>query len=158
MKTYESSAKTVEDAIAAGLEALGASISDVTIEVLNEGSKGLFGLFGSRQAKVRLTLQEQEEDLLAALTTENKPDVKPEREPKPARKPAPEKKPAEKKPAPKPEKAAEDAHQQAKQPKQQAESKPARQPKQPRADKPKAEPKPEQEKKPLPPQGSRQAH
>lgn len=48
MKSYESSAKTIEEAISAGLEKLGASISDVTIDVLEEGSKGLFGLFGSR--------------------------------------------------------------------------------------------------------------
>ena len=62
MKSYESSAKTIEEAISAGLEKLGASISDVTIDVLEEGSKGLFGLFGSRQAKVRLTLKEEEVD------------------------------------------------------------------------------------------------
>lgn len=158
MNTYESSAKTVEEAISAGLEKLGVSISDVTVDVLDEGSKGLFGLFGSRLAKVRLTVKEQEEDPLAALTEEKpapkKPEPKPEpkkaepkpaakEESKPARKPAQEKKPAEKKPAPKAEKAAEgDA---VKPPK------PPRQPKQPRQDKPKAEPKPETEKKPLPP-------
>ena len=68
MKTYESSAKTIEEAISAGLEKLGVSISDVTIDVLEEGSKGLFGLFGSRQAKVRLTLKETEADPLEALT------------------------------------------------------------------------------------------
>ena len=33
MKSYESSAKTIEEAISAGLEKLGASISDVTIDV-----------------------------------------------------------------------------------------------------------------------------
>lgn len=158
MNTYESSAKTVEEAISAGLEKLGVSISDVTVDVLDEGSKGLFGLFGSRLAKVRLTVKEQEEDPLAALTEEKhapkKPEPKPEpkkaepkpaakEESKPARKPAQEKKPAEKKPAPKAEMAAEgDA---VKPPK------PPRQPKQPRQDKPKAEPKPETEKKPLPP-------
>ena len=87
MKSYESSAKTVEEAISAGLEVLGASISDVTIEVLEEGSKGLFGLFGSRQAKVRLTMKETEEDILASLDTKKAP-AKPAA-PVKAEKPAP---------------------------------------------------------------------
>ena len=41
MKTYESSAKTIEEAISAGLETLGVSISDVTVDIIDEGSKGL---------------------------------------------------------------------------------------------------------------------
>ena len=61
MKDYEVSARTIEEAISQGLEHLGVSISDVTVDVLEEGSKGLFGLFGSRPAKVRLTLKEDEE-------------------------------------------------------------------------------------------------
>ncbi len=83
MKSYESSAKTIEEAISAGLEKLGASISDVTIDVLEEGSKGLFGLFGSRQAKVRLTLKEEEVDPLASLTDarQAKPAPKQEKAP-----------------------------------------------------------------------------
>ena len=84
MKTYESSAKTIEEAISAGLEKLGVSISDVTIDVLEEGSKGLFGLFGSRQAKVRLTLKETEADPLEALTA-----AKPARSAVPAKPAAP---------------------------------------------------------------------
>ena len=84
MKTYESSAKTIEEAISAGLEKLGVSISDVTIDVLEEGSKGLFGLFGSRQAKVRLTLKETEADPLEAL-----PAAKPARSAAPAKPAAP---------------------------------------------------------------------
>ena len=96
MKTYESSAKTIEEAISAGLEKLGVSISDVTIDVLEEGSKGLFGLFGSRQAKVRLTLKETGADPLEALTAA-----------KPARSAAPAKPAAPKAPeAPKPVKPA----------------------------------------------------
>jgi len=73
MKTYESSAKSIEEAISAGLEHLGVSIGEVTIDILEEGSKGLFGLFGSRQAKVRLTLkdQEEEESLWNALSRES---------------------------------------------------------------------------------------
>ncbi len=78
MKTYESSAKSIEEAISSGLEHLGVSIGEVTIDILEEGSKGLFGLFGSRLAKVRLTLKEQEEESLwSSLTRENeKPAVR----------------------------------------------------------------------------------
>lgn len=61
MKDFEVSARTIEEAISQGLEHLGVSISDVTVDVLEEGSKGLFGLFGSRPAKVRLTLKEEEQ-------------------------------------------------------------------------------------------------
>ena len=78
MKSYESTAKTVEEAITAGLNVLGASIGDVDIVVLEEGSKGLFGLFGSRQAKVRLTLKETEENLFDDIA------VKPAKVEKPA--------------------------------------------------------------------------
>lgn len=60
MKSYEATARTVEEAISQGLLENGLSIGDVTVEILEEGSKGLFGLFGSRDAKVRLTLIEDE--------------------------------------------------------------------------------------------------
>ena len=158
MRTYESSAKTIEEAISAGLEALGASISDVTVDIIDEGSKGLFGLFGSRQAKVRLTMKETEEDIMASLT-ENKPaEKKPE---KPARKPEAPKAAEARSAEPRPEKAEKPARPEKPEKTEKAE-KPARQekkaesdaprpPKQPRVPKqPKAE-KPEQEKKPLPP-------
>lgn len=85
MKSHEVSARTIEEAISQGLEQLGASISDVTVDILEEGSKGLFGLFGSRPAKVRLTLKEEEpEDTLAkdifAGTLEEKPASQPKPE------------------------------------------------------------------------------
>lgn len=60
MKVYESVGKTVEEAIASGLAALGVSKEEVDIKIIEEGSKGLFGLFGSRQAKVSLTLKNRD--------------------------------------------------------------------------------------------------
>ena len=125
MKQFEAAAKTVEEAIELGLQELGVSIGDVDVLVVEEGSKGLFGLFGSRPAKVRLTVKASEEDPLSDLLEEKKPakakknpekksEKKPEKktekkeeEPAAESKPAPEqkkaKKPAEKKPEKKPE-------------------------------------------------------
>ena len=118
MRQYEASAKTVEEAIELGLQELGVSIGDVDVQVVEEGSKGLFGLFGSRPVKVRLTVKDSEEDPLADLLEDKKPakaKKEPEKKPekKPAekkveeKKPAPEKKKAEKKPEPAVEKKAE---------------------------------------------------
>ena len=118
MKQYEASARTVEEAVELGLQELGVSIGDVDVQVVEEGSKGLFGLFGSRPVKVRLTVKDSEEDPLADLLEDKKPEKKaekkpeikaekkpePKQEPKAEKKPAPEKKKAEKKPEPKQEK------------------------------------------------------
>lgn len=49
-------APTVEEAVAKGLDDLGLPEDAVEVEVLDAGSKGLFGL-GSRQARVRLTIK-----------------------------------------------------------------------------------------------------
>jgi len=49
-------APTTEEAIAKGLEDLGLPEEAVEVEVLDPGSRGLFGL-GSRQARVRLTIK-----------------------------------------------------------------------------------------------------
>lgn len=97
MKNYEATGKTYEEALENGLSALGATISDVDITVLEEGSKGLFGLFGSRPYKVRLTLKAVEEDPLADLFKQEEKKPAPRQEHKPV-----ERKPVEKKEAPKP--------------------------------------------------------
>ena len=49
-------APSVEEAVDKGLEDLGLTREEVDVEVLDEGSRGLFGL-GSRQARVRLTVR-----------------------------------------------------------------------------------------------------
>ena len=98
MKTYEASAKTVEEAIELGLQELGVSIGDVDVQVLEEGSKGLFGLFGSRLAKVRLTVREEEENLLEDLISEEAKTGSSVQKPAKAKKPVAEKKAEEKSP------------------------------------------------------------
>jgi len=53
--TLEIIAPTVEEALAQGLSQLGLTADAVSIEVLDSGSKGLFGL-GGRQVRVRLSV------------------------------------------------------------------------------------------------------
>ncbi len=55
MRSQEFESKTVEEAISYGLQAMDLSLEEVTMEVLEEGSKGLFGLIGAKSARVRLT-------------------------------------------------------------------------------------------------------
>jgi len=117
MKQYEFSARTESEAIELGLQELGVSIADVEVQVVEEGSKGLFGLFGSRPVKVRLTLKDAEEDPLADLL-EDKPAKKTEKkaektEKKVEKKAEKAEEKAEKKAEKKPEKKAEKAEKKA---------------------------------------------
>ena len=92
MKSIESSGKTVEDAVRAGLQQLGCDAADVTIDVLEAGRPGLFGMFG-KLAKVRLTLKENDLDFeMPSLSL----DSQKTRAPKPEKKAEPEKKPEKK--------------------------------------------------------------
>ena len=54
MKSIEQQGKTVDDAIQKALEQLQVSREQVSVEILDEGSRGLFGLMGSKPAKVRV--------------------------------------------------------------------------------------------------------
>lgn len=56
MRVLEKTAKTVDEAIKLSLDELGASADEVDIEIIDEGSKGLFG-FGGREAKVKVTVR-----------------------------------------------------------------------------------------------------
>ena len=55
MESVEKSAKTVDEAVTDALVELGLTSDQVEIEILDEGSKGLLGLFGSKMARVRVT-------------------------------------------------------------------------------------------------------
>lgn len=57
----EKTGKTVEEALRLALVELKASEKDVTIEVIEEASKGLLGIFGSKEARIRVTLNETAE-------------------------------------------------------------------------------------------------
>ncbi len=75
--TLEIIAPTVEEALAQGLAQLGLPAEAVSIEVLDAGTKGLFGL-GGRQVRVRLSIKTDEEE---APSEPPPPASKPERKP-----------------------------------------------------------------------------
>ena len=144
MKIKEFTGKTTQEAIDNGLAELGVTLADVHVDVLQEGAKGLFGLFGSKPACVRLTVMEDEHeddhglsDLLGSFSLNDqkkKPAPKPAAAPK-AEAPKPEKKPEAKPTAPKSDVKAEAPK---------AAAKPeAPKPEAPKAEAPKAEAKPE---------------
>ena len=58
-KELETTGKNIEDAIEKGLQELNCSKEDVEIKVLDEGTKGLFGLMGSKPARVLLTIKDK---------------------------------------------------------------------------------------------------
>ena len=89
MKIQEFTGKTTQEAIDNGLAELGVTIADVHVDVLQEGAKGLFGLFGSKPARVRLTIMEEEReddhglsDLIGSLSLNDQ--AKKKQQPKPA--------------------------------------------------------------------------
>lgn len=106
MKQIEATGKKIDDAINAGLKELGVTLSEVNVEILEQG-----GFF--RKAKVRLTV-EDDEDLFvkktekpAASAKSEKPAAKPEKPAAKAEKPSEAKKadkPAAKQDRPAPEK------------------------------------------------------
>lgn len=87
MKQIEATGKKIDDAINAGLKELGVTLSEVNVEILEQG-----GFF--RKAKVRLTVEDDEdlfvkkpvekEAVAEVAAKQDKPAVKPE--PKPAAK------------------------------------------------------------------------
>ena len=94
MRSIETTGKTVEEAVQAGLNQLGLERFEVTVDVVSEGSKGFFGLFGSKPARVRITEREHMPDIdmdqilrpgasTRLSTIADKPQ--PQRAPRPAR-------------------------------------------------------------------------
>lgn len=58
MDVVEKTGKTVEDAVKAALAELGVSRDEVEVEVLESSKSSILGLFGGRDAKVRVTVKE----------------------------------------------------------------------------------------------------
>ena len=66
MNMVEKTGKTVEDAVKAALAELGVSRDQAEVEVLEESKPSLLGLFGGRDAKVRVTVKEAEPEVPTA--------------------------------------------------------------------------------------------
>ncbi|MFZ5900641.1 MAG: Jag N-terminal domain-containing protein, partial [Bacillota bacterium] len=66
-KSLESSGKSVEEAVENALRELSVNREDVEVEVLEESVKGLFGILGTRPARVRVTVKEKLADRVISL-------------------------------------------------------------------------------------------
>jgi spoIIIJ-associated protein len=60
MRQLEKTGKTVDEAVELALREMQTSIDNVIVEVVEEPSKGLLGIIGSKQARVRVTVKEDE--------------------------------------------------------------------------------------------------
>lgn len=57
MRTVETFGRTVEEAVEASLKELGVGPEQVEIEILEEPNRGLFGILGSKQARVKVSVK-----------------------------------------------------------------------------------------------------
>lgn len=62
MREITASGQTVEEAVQSALEQLNTTRDEVEIDVIDEGKKGLLGLFGSKRAFVKVTIAKNEVD------------------------------------------------------------------------------------------------
>lgn len=67
-RVLEQEGNTPEEAVKMALERLEVSRDKAKIEILNEGSKGLFGLVGSKKAKVKVSVEDHGEELSQEVT------------------------------------------------------------------------------------------
>ncbi|MEG6617234.1 RNA-binding cell elongation regulator Jag/EloR [Peptococcaceae bacterium 1198_IL3148] len=58
MRILESTGKTVEDALNSALLKLEVSLEDVEYEVLEQASKGFLGIFGGKEARIKVIVKE----------------------------------------------------------------------------------------------------
>lgn len=70
MKSIEITGKTVEEAIQNGLKELNVTKDRVEVNIINEGSKGLFKLFKGKDAKVELIVKNDYKDDIKNFLTD----------------------------------------------------------------------------------------
>lgn len=97
MRYVETTGKTVDEAITEALVQLGVPSDQVEVEILEEGSKGVLGIFGAKEAKVRVTSKTASvEDEIFGTGADIKAEAKAKNDKKNKKA---DKKPADKKPA-----------------------------------------------------------
>ena len=70
MKVVEKTGRTVEEALELALIEMDLSKEDVEVEVLESDSKGFLGLFGAKEAKIRVTEKENAHHIAQAFLDE----------------------------------------------------------------------------------------
>ncbi|WP_103981750.1 RNA-binding cell elongation regulator Jag/EloR [Helcococcus massiliensis] len=80
MRSIIKTAKTIEEAVEAGIKELNIDRDDADIEIIQEATKGLFGLFGGEDAIVKIKEKEKlsidVEDIFSDLKSDNKDNLK----------------------------------------------------------------------------------
>jgi spoIIIJ-associated protein len=69
MRTIEKTGRSVDEAIAAGLQELGVPSDKVKVEIIDEGKGGFLGI-GARPSVVRLTLKESRTERVESFVTQ----------------------------------------------------------------------------------------
>jgi spoIIIJ-associated protein len=64
MASLETEGKSIEEAVEAACNQLKVSREKLEIEVLNSGSTGIFGIMGSKKARIRATVKEEEAEII----------------------------------------------------------------------------------------------
>ncbi len=62
MKFTEKTGKTTDEALKLALEELNVSREKVEVEILEESSRGIFGLIGTKQARIKVTIIDKPEE------------------------------------------------------------------------------------------------
>lgn len=80
MRSIIKTAKTIEEAVEAGIRELNIDRDDADIEIIQEATKGLFGLFGGEDAVVKIKEKEKlsidVEDIFSDFKSDNKDNLK----------------------------------------------------------------------------------
>jgi spoIIIJ-associated protein len=73
MASLETEGKSIEEAVEAACNQLNLPREKLEIEVLNSGSTGIFGIMGSKKARIRATVKEERIEIIPEIKTPTAP-------------------------------------------------------------------------------------